>query len=538
MRLAIFAISFLFAHSAARTDFSAWKDSLRVYFNTASTGADLEAPLKNYPLLVRLDSSNFNLGSAAPGGADLRFADPDGTELPCHIERWDTGFYRRAEVWVTVPQVDAGSETDYVILYWGNPAATMTGAVKAKAGGSDVVLGGDNPVGSKVVFDTAFGFSGVWHLDEDVTGIGAKAAHRDATPARNHGDDSVSDPSGSGVIGRAQQFDAGTDYIVVANSPSLQMQSTMSFSAWIKSSRFSGIGAGSVANQVNPIVRKGSVNPNPYQFSVAGGHLLLALDSNDVGGVQSPSALETDKWIHVGGAWDGKSVRLYVNGAQVIDKAPPRTANLKNDARPMYIGGRPINAQDAASLDLFDGIIDEVQVSRASRSREWFKMSYENQKTGSTLIRFKAMPAFPDPAKEPVKEPVVADNEDYSTWAHSRKILINTSPTGADVRTALDGFPLLVRLAAPDFDFSQALAHGIDLRFADADGAHLPVSIERWTSTTRRNFGPGFPGSTAAQRPISSRCTGGSPAPGTCAGDPPCSIRPTAGQGCGTWTTG
>jgi hypothetical protein len=476
VRFAIFAVLCLFASSGARTDFSAWKDSLRVYFNTTSAGAGLTAPLKNFPLLVRLDSANFKLRSAAPGGADLRFVDPDGTELPCHIERWDTGFYRSAEVWVTVPQVDAGSSTDYVILYWGNPAATMTGAVKAKQGGSDVVLGGNNPVGSKVVFDTAFGFSGVWHLDEDVAGIGSKAAHRDATPAGNHGDDSASDPSGSGVVGRAQQFDAGTDYIVVGNAPSLQLQSTMSFSAWIKSSKFSGIGTGSNASQVNPIVRKGSINPNPYQFSVAGGHLLLALDSSDNGGVQSPLALETGKWIHVGGTWDGKSVQLYVNGAQVIDKAPPRTANLKNDARPLYIGGRPINASDAASLDLFDGIIDEVQVSRAARSKEWYKLSYENQKPGSTLIRFQAMPAF----KDTVKTPVVTDTEDYSTWAHSRKILINTSPTGADVKTAITGFPLLVRLQAPAFDFSQTLPLGIDVRFADADGTHLPISIERW----------------------------------------------------------
>lgn len=111
MRFAIFAVASLFALSGAGTDFSAWKDSLRVYFNTTSNGAALAAPLKNFPLLVRQNNSNFDLQSAAPGGADLRFADPDGTEPPCRIERWDTGFYCSAEVWVTVPQVDSISDT-------------------------------------------------------------------------------------------------------------------------------------------------------------------------------------------------------------------------------------------------------------------------------------------------------------------------------------------------------------------------------------------------------------------------------------------
>ncbi|MDB5049234.1 MAG: hypothetical protein JWO30_2305 [Fibrobacteres bacterium] len=175
MRLVVFAILCLCAQASAKTDFSAWKDSARVYFNTTSTGAPITSPVRNFPLLIRLDSANLKLIHAAPGGGDFRFTDPDGVELPCHVERWDTGFYRSAEVWVNVPQVDAGSASDFVVVYWGNPSATMTGAVKVRQGGGDVYLGGDNAVGSRVVFDTAFGFAGVWHLDEDAAKAGAAA---------------------------------------------------------------------------------------------------------------------------------------------------------------------------------------------------------------------------------------------------------------------------------------------------------------------------------------------------------------------------
>jgi hypothetical protein len=70
--------------------------------------------------------------------------------------------------------------------------------------------------------------------------------------------------------------------------------------------------------------------------------------------------------------------------------------------------------------------------------------------------------------------------EDYSKWAHSAKVAINTSVTGADVEDTLTGFPLLVRLTASNFDFSQADPRGGDLRFSGPAGQHLAFDIDRW----------------------------------------------------------
>jgi hypothetical protein len=67
-------------------------------------------------------------------------------------------------------------------------------------------------------------------------------------------------------------------------------------------------------------------------------------------------------------------------------------------------------------------------------------------------------------------------------WAHSARLLINTTPSGADVSEAVEDFPLLVRLFADDFDFAQAAPGGRDLRFTDADGSPLPHTIQRWDS--------------------------------------------------------
>jgi hypothetical protein len=68
----------------------------------------------------------------------------------------------------------------------------------------------------------------------------------------------------------------------------------------------------------------------------------------------------------------------------------------------------------------------------------------------------------------------------YSAWPHSRALLLNTASGAAALTRDLRDFPLLVRLASPAFDFSQAAPDGSDLRFSAADGSPLPREIESW----------------------------------------------------------
>ncbi|MDB5047991.1 MAG: hypothetical protein JWO30_1062 [Fibrobacteres bacterium] len=73
--------------------------------------------------------------------------------------------------------------------------------------------------------------------------------------------------------------------------------------------------------------------------------------------------------------------------------------------------------------------------------------------------------------------------DDYSQWGHALNLYTNTSPDGAYVTTVVNRFPLLVRLNAGNFSFSEAQGKGQDIRFADPAGKHLPYQIERWDST-------------------------------------------------------
>lgn len=72
---------------------------------------------------------------------------------------------------------------------------------------------------------------------------------------------------------------------------------------------------------------------------------------------------------------------------------------------------------------------------------------------------------------------------DYSDWTRGTDVILNTSASGANVTSMVRNFPILVRLTAANFPFSQAGGDGRDIRFTKADGGPLPHQIERWDST-------------------------------------------------------
>lgn len=443
----LFALLCLPLLVTARTDFSGWKDSTRIFINTSSTGANMTPAVGQFPLLVRLDSNSASFAKMLPAGADIRFADPDGTLLPHEIESFDAAA-RTCVAWVRVPSIDALSQSDYIVLFWNNPAA-------------------QNSSNSSAVFDTALGYAGIWHFSEEHTGTGTIGLYRDATRNGNHGDDFATDSRSAHFIAGGQEFDGVDDHIRVPNSASLALPGPLSISAWVQADWLVlNATGGSIAN---PIVRKGDDNPNSYQLGVINNRVFCSLDADDNGGVKSKSELVTGKVYHVAATWDARSLKVYVNGVLESEGYTQNPAGaLTKDTRPVYIGGRVIGTS-AESKDRWDGNIDEVRISRLAHTPQHFKLSYENQKPGSTILTFK-----PFPPSAPV-------TENLQLWPKSRRIYFNTWTDGAAVAGAVTGFPMLVRLDTGNFAFSQASPGGIDLRFSDVDGVTvLPHAIERW----------------------------------------------------------
>lgn len=84
--------------------------------------------------------------------------------------------------------------------------------------------------------------------------------------------------------------------------------------------------------------------------------------------------------------------------------------------------------------------------------------------------------------REPPNEALPRDF--LKQWRYSSALQDSILGDAPDFAAPLAGFPVPIRLAAPDFDFSQAAADGSDLAVSDGQGRLLPIDIESWDAAT------------------------------------------------------
>ena len=82
---------------------------------TEQSGNDLI----DYPIFVKLDSSNFDFDKARSDGGDIRFADKEGNFLDYWCEKYDYA-NKIAWFWVEVPYIPANKSTS-IYMYYGSP---------------------------------------------------------------------------------------------------------------------------------------------------------------------------------------------------------------------------------------------------------------------------------------------------------------------------------------------------------------------------------------------------------------------------------
>src|SRR3989344_2403387 len=97
---------------------SSWLARRKITLNNSASAENLT----DFPVLVQLSASNIDYAKTQNAGEDIRFVDADGTTaLSYEIEKWDEP--GTSLVWVKVPQIDSGSTTDYIYMYFDNDAA-------------------------------------------------------------------------------------------------------------------------------------------------------------------------------------------------------------------------------------------------------------------------------------------------------------------------------------------------------------------------------------------------------------------------------
>ena len=329
------------------------------------------ATLSNYPLLFSVTDLDLSTASGQVTDADgddilFRALDDDtcggvGT-APCTLDHEMESYNATTGAvvaWVRLPSVKTA-----------DPANTADTKIYVYYGNGDIA---DSIEDINAVWDA--NYMGVWHLDEspangvaghdDSTG---NAGNNDGTPQNFGG--TGSDISATGQISGADEFDGADDYVDLGGNSSLNPTSAFTVSAW-----FNG-----VSNDLRaPIFTSGFSHTNNIGIRLEGFYdptnkITRATVGNGTTLTTTVSNVVTPEntWTHVAATFDGTTIKLYINGVKQTDEDTGGVAYNTNNAA--------IGSNVPSSVQDFDGIIDEVQMSDMARGVCWITGNYNNQK--------------------------------------------------------------------------------------------------------------------------------------------------------------
>lgn len=86
-------------------------------------------------------------------------------------------------------------------------------------------------------------------------------------------------------------------------------------------------------------------------------------------------------WHHLVGTFDGATQSIYVDGK--LRNARSVAGTYSDIPEPSRIGNDGFNA---VHQYYFDGLIDEVRISKVARSGDWILTQYQNQSNLGTFI--------------------------------------------------------------------------------------------------------------------------------------------------------
>ncbi len=347
-----------------------WSHHLAIPLNTTGVGgANVKNMVTNFPVLVRLTTSNFpGFSQVQSGGKDIRFSGPAPytKSFPYQIDYWSgTAPNDTAAIWVLMDTIVPGSTSQTLYLHYGNATAP------ADTSGAQV-------------FDTANGFAGVWHL-------GTGATQADATINNRPGTADGKSIDTMGIIGRAKKF-------TVANNDSIMIGSLMgspsvvTMSCWAKVDSTDAAGPGtdlmSIGDNADMRVTK---QYSSGRDSVSG---IYKTGSGAWNLITQPSTGTTlsHNWVfytYVCNPLAAKPAEsLYVNGVKVAGAAATNPIYYSNSHT---LFGK--NGSGSTSFNL-GGVLDEPRIDKVARSTDWINLCFQNQQINQTLL-VQTTPAAP-----------------------------------------------------------------------------------------------------------------------------------------------
>lgn len=181
-------------------------------------------------------------------------------------------------------------------------------------------------------------------LTYDMENLTADGRMKDLSGHGNHG--TISGPTDvMGKVGRARQFDGIADYVEVPDSSSLHVSAGITIAAWvyIEADHPNGT-ATMIRKQGSFLLELGDSGTNQPTF-------FLWWSDGSTGPLLSGPAVAKFEWHHLAATYDGTSIRLYVDGAEVGSALVSKT--IASSVESVRLG--------KWETEWFKGTLDEVQ---------------------------------------------------------------------------------------------------------------------------------------------------------------------------------
>ncbi len=428
-----------------------WTGHRTLHVNTLAnsrTATSITANVVKYPMLVRLGQADSAIFAAAKtDGADVRFTKSNNTTRLQHaIETWDAT-NRVGAVWVLLDTVYANSQTQNFRLHWGNSGALDSSKMTA-------------------VFDTANGFLAVWHMNgatNNLTDATVNAFNGTAVGNANSNNPQIT--SVTGMIGKGHDFPASTNNdntggayrITGTRTGALNFpdSGTYTLSAWAYPHS---------ANEFRTVIGKGDNSWAMHSNSGTWEYFQYA--SIGTGGAWQAVSLggsaAVNNWHNIVGIRKGASSYLYLNGVLVDSTYTNATNNAARiDTADVHIGkwGGAAGTAQTSNDRFFDGILDEIRISKVVRSADWNALDFGSQNAAQTLLTDSVAPVIRYAADSIVAEvgfsilnqlpniltgvpqpsvsisPALPAGLSLTTTNNANRGLISGTPTAAQART-------------------------------------------------------------------------------------------------------
>jgi hypothetical protein len=324
-----------------------WEFRKEITINHDMVVSDID----NFPILFHNISSDFSY-KPQDLGWDFVFISSDGTKQYNH----EIEYYHRNTgeliAWVNISSLSSTEDTT-LYIYYGNPSCSNQENV-AGTWNSD--------------------FVGVWHCNNDVdNGIDDI---KDSTAYNNHGttqnmeyEDLV-----EGKISKAFNFDGNNEKVLVYDSQhnSLDLTDSMTLECWWN--------ADDLSNSYNTLMGKSS-EMGAYQYEYRIRDTMLTDNIYSLltyGGLREDDKTHsTNTWYHGVVTLDSSNVIFYNEGA---------ISTIHDSADLLSVYGQFGFGAAGDYGYYFTGIIDEVRVSKISRSENWIETSYNTMNNPSWFL--------------------------------------------------------------------------------------------------------------------------------------------------------